>query len=76
MRNSIKGQRKKMGKKWGQVNNAQIMHYVMDLLQVKSVEGRSLLKAEYWRFKNAVEKLTGVIIDTQRLLKWWKPLLS
>jgi len=43
--------------------------YVMDLPQVKSIEGRSLLKAEYWRFKDAVEKLTGIKIDTQRLLK-------
>ncbi len=52
------------------------MYYVMDLSQVKSAERRSFLKAEYWRFKNAVEKFTGVIIDTQRLLKGWKPLLG
>jgi len=43
--------------------------YVMDLPQVKSTEGRSLLKVEYWRFKDAVEKLSGIKIDTQRLLK-------
>ena len=43
--------------------------YVMDLPQVKSTKGRSLLKAEYWRFKDAVEELTGIRIDTQRLLK-------
>ncbi len=41
--------------------------YVMDLPQVKSVEGRALLKAEYLRFKEAVEQLTGVTIDAERL---------
>ncbi len=43
--------------------------YVMDLPQMKSPEGRALLKAEYRRFKKAVEKLTGVHIDTARLKK-------
>ncbi len=43
--------------------------YVMDLPQVKSAEGRELLKAEYDRFKTAVEKLTGVTIDAARLKK-------
>ena len=33
--------------------------YVMDLPQVKSSNGKALLKAEYLRFKEAVEKLTG-----------------
>ncbi len=33
--------------------------YVMDLPQVKSEQGRQLLKAEYERFKTAVEALTG-----------------
>ncbi|RPJ82782.1 MAG: 2-hydroxyacyl-CoA dehydratase, partial [Deltaproteobacteria bacterium] len=36
--------------------------YVMDLPQVKSEQGRVLLKSEYNRFKTAVEKLTGVSI--------------
>lgn len=41
--------------------------YVMDLPQMKTPEGRSLLKAEYLRFKEAVEELTGVTIDAARL---------
>jgi len=43
--------------------------YVMDLPQMKSPEGRALLKAEYARFKKAVEELTGVTIDAERLKK-------
>jgi benzoyl-CoA reductase/2-hydroxyglutaryl-CoA dehydratase subunit BcrC/BadD/HgdB len=43
--------------------------YVMDLPQMKSAEGRALLKAEYYRFKTAVEELTGVDIDADRLKK-------
>ncbi|MCG2774279.1 MAG: 2-hydroxyacyl-CoA dehydratase family protein [Desulfobacterales bacterium] len=43
--------------------------YVMDIPQMKSPEGRSLLKAEYLRFKEAVEKLTGITIDAARLKK-------
>jgi len=43
--------------------------YVMDLPQMKSDEGRALLKAEYQRFKAAVEELTGVSIDADRLRK-------
>jgi len=43
--------------------------YVMDLPQVKSDEGRALLRAEYLRFKEAVEKLTGITIDPARLKK-------
>ncbi len=43
--------------------------YVMDLPQVKSAEGRALLKAEYFRFKAAVENLTGVRIDADKLRK-------
>ncbi|MFH1113250.1 MAG: double-cubane-cluster-containing anaerobic reductase [Pseudomonadota bacterium] len=41
--------------------------YVMDLPQTKSPEGRALLKAEYGRFKKAVEELTGTAIDASRL---------
>ena len=43
--------------------------YVMDIPQMKSTEGRNLLKAEYMRFKNAVEELTGITIDSARLKK-------
>jgi benzoyl-CoA reductase/2-hydroxyglutaryl-CoA dehydratase subunit BcrC/BadD/HgdB len=43
--------------------------YVMDLPQVKSANGRELLKAEYMRFKSAVEKLTGVTISADTLQK-------
>lgn len=43
--------------------------YVMDLPQVKSDQGRALLKAEYARFKTAVESLTGVPITAESLKK-------
>lgn len=43
--------------------------YVMDLPQMKAADGRALLKSEYRRFKEAVEKLTGVVIDAERLKK-------
>jgi benzoyl-CoA reductase/2-hydroxyglutaryl-CoA dehydratase subunit BcrC/BadD/HgdB len=43
--------------------------YVMDLPQMKTTEGKALLKAEYIRFKKAVEDLTGVTIDASRLKK-------
>jgi benzoyl-CoA reductase/2-hydroxyglutaryl-CoA dehydratase subunit BcrC/BadD/HgdB len=41
--------------------------YVMDLPQMKSEHGRALLKSEYYRFKSAVEKLTGVAITVESL---------
>ena len=41
--------------------------YVMDLPQVKSDQGRALLKAEFARFLKAVEELTGVTIDAAKL---------
>jgi benzoyl-CoA reductase/2-hydroxyglutaryl-CoA dehydratase subunit BcrC/BadD/HgdB len=41
--------------------------YVMDLPQVKSDNGKALLKAEYKRFKAAVEDLTGVSITAESL---------
>jgi benzoyl-CoA reductase/2-hydroxyglutaryl-CoA dehydratase subunit BcrC/BadD/HgdB len=41
--------------------------YVMDLPQVKSENGRALLKAEYQRFKAAVENLTGVPVTVESL---------
>ncbi|MFH1058556.1 MAG: double-cubane-cluster-containing anaerobic reductase, partial [Pseudomonadota bacterium] len=43
--------------------------YVMDLPQVKSGEGKALLKAEYQRFLKAVEELTGRTIDAAGLKK-------
>lgn len=41
--------------------------YVMDLPQVKSDEGRALLKAEYHRFKAALEGLTGAVVTAESL---------
>jgi benzoyl-CoA reductase/2-hydroxyglutaryl-CoA dehydratase subunit BcrC/BadD/HgdB len=41
--------------------------YVMDLPQVKSEQGKTLLKAEYDRFKAAMENLTGVSITDASL---------
>jgi benzoyl-CoA reductase/2-hydroxyglutaryl-CoA dehydratase subunit BcrC/BadD/HgdB len=41
--------------------------YVMDLPQVKSDNGKALLKAEYDRFKTAMEDLTGVAITADSL---------
>jgi benzoyl-CoA reductase/2-hydroxyglutaryl-CoA dehydratase subunit BcrC/BadD/HgdB len=34
--------------------------HVMDIPQMKTDQGRSLLKSEYYRFKETVENLTGV----------------
>ncbi len=41
--------------------------YVMDLPQVKSGQGRALLKTEYDRFKKSVEELTSVSITAESL---------
>lgn len=41
--------------------------YVMDLPQVKSQNGKALLKAEYLRFKEAVEDLTGIPVTAESL---------
>ena len=41
--------------------------YVMDLPQVKSEQGKELLKQEYLRFKESVEKLTGRKITAESL---------
>jgi len=41
--------------------------YVMDLPQVKSENGRVLLKTEYNRFRKAVEELTGVTVTAESL---------
>lgn len=41
--------------------------YVMDLPQVKSAEGKSLLTAEYNRFKETLEQFTGNTITPEKL---------
>ncbi|GAB6190573.1 double-cubane-cluster-containing anaerobic reductase [Desulfocastanea catecholica] len=41
--------------------------YVMDLPQVKSANGKTLLKSEFQRFKTAVEHLTGVAMTVESL---------
>ena len=41
--------------------------YVMDLPQVKSEQGRALIKAEYDRFKTAMEELSGTTITAESL---------
>ncbi|MGC8658044.1 MAG: double-cubane-cluster-containing anaerobic reductase [Desulfomonilaceae bacterium] len=41
--------------------------YVMDLPQMKSPDGKSLLKSEYYKFKDRIEQLTGITIDVARL---------
>jgi len=41
--------------------------YVMDLPQMKTENGKALLKAEYLRFKGSVEALTGVTITAESL---------
>jgi benzoyl-CoA reductase/2-hydroxyglutaryl-CoA dehydratase subunit BcrC/BadD/HgdB len=41
--------------------------YIMDLPQVKSEPGRALLRAEYHRFRAAVENLTGIHITADSL---------
>jgi benzoyl-CoA reductase/2-hydroxyglutaryl-CoA dehydratase subunit BcrC/BadD/HgdB len=43
--------------------------YVMDLPQIKSNQGRELLKSEYYRFKTTVENLTGQKITINSLKK-------
>ena len=41
--------------------------YVMDMPQMKTEQGRDLLRTEYKRFLKAVQELTGAAIDVQRL---------
>jgi benzoyl-CoA reductase/2-hydroxyglutaryl-CoA dehydratase subunit BcrC/BadD/HgdB len=41
--------------------------YVMDIPQMKSDQGRALMRTEYDRFKSAVEELTGVAITVESL---------
>lgn len=49
------------------LNDLVPMLYVMDLPQMKSSQGRQLLMSEFYRFKKALEELTGVIVDKDRL---------
>lgn len=41
--------------------------YVMDLPQMKTDQGRTFLRAEYDRFKTAVEALTGIAVTAESL---------
>jgi len=43
--------------------------YVMDLPQMKSAEGKALLKAEYKKFAQKLEEVTGRKITVENLLK-------
>ncbi len=43
--------------------------FVMDMPQVKSEKGKSLLRAEYDRFKSALEDMTGVAVTAESLRK-------
>ncbi|MBF0103060.1 MAG: 2-hydroxyacyl-CoA dehydratase [Desulfobacterales bacterium] len=61
--NTCDGKKKAYETLSGLVNNL----YVMDLPQVKSTQGRELLKAEYHRFKSSVEQLTGKPITVESL---------
>jgi benzoyl-CoA reductase/2-hydroxyglutaryl-CoA dehydratase subunit BcrC/BadD/HgdB len=61
--NTCDGKKKAYETLGGLVDNL----YVMDLPQVKSAQGRALLKSEYLRFKAAVEALTGVSITAASL---------
>jgi len=61
--NTCDGKKKAYESLAGLVDNL----YVMDLPQVKSENGKALLKAEFLRFKAALEKLTGVTITAERL---------
>ena len=57
------------GKKKAYESLGHLVHnlFVMDLPQVKSEQGRALLKSEYQRFRTAVEALTGVVITAESL---------
>ena len=51
------------------LNNLVPHLYIIDLPQMKSEEGRNLLRSEYIKFMKAVEKLTGCPIDANNLKK-------
>lgn len=61
--NTCDGKKKAYETMGGMMDNL----YVMDLPQMKSGQGRQLLRAEYNRFKSAVEDLTGVTITVESL---------
>lgn len=61
--NTCDGKKKAYETFAGMVDNL----YVMDLPQVKSSQGRALLKEEFERFKTAVEELTGNKITVEAL---------
>ena len=61
--NTCDGKKKAYETLGGMVSNL----YVMDLPQVKSDQGRALLRTEYDRFKAAVEELTGTTITYESL---------
>lgn len=61
--NTCDGKKKAYETFAGMVDNL----YIMDLPQVKSGQGRALLKEEYERFKTAVEELTGNKITREAL---------
>jgi len=63
--NTCDGKKKSYEVLGGLVDNL----YVMDLPQTKSPEGRALMRAEYVRFRDAIEELTGITIDAERLRK-------
>jgi len=54
-------------KSWESMGHLVDNLYVMDLPQVKSEQGRQLLRSEYFRFQNTVEELTGVSITVESL---------
>jgi benzoyl-CoA reductase/2-hydroxyglutaryl-CoA dehydratase subunit BcrC/BadD/HgdB len=41
--------------------------YVMEVPQMKTAQDRALLKGEYRRFKEELEKMTGIVITAERL---------
>lgn len=43
--------------------------YIMEVPQMKNPQDRETLKSEYKRFKDELEKLTGIKIDAERLRK-------
>lgn len=43
--------------------------YVMELPQMKNSKDKEMLKTEYLRFKSELEKITGVVINEERLKK-------
>lgn len=61
--NTCDGKKKAYESLGGLIDNL----YVMDLPQVKSGHGRALMKAEYIRFKEQLESMTGVTITTEKL---------